>query len=162
MNHFIVPSAITILLLCFFSTLRGQAPVTGITYSYDAAGNRIHRAPSTIAARKANPDVVSAEQKETTVIKENNIVVSFTPNPTATGNFAVAISRKDFSTAYTQNTLSDKPEIFVYNPLGELIQQKSAQYDNQVNIDLSALSKGIYLVKVQCGEEALLHRMAYQ
>ncbi len=138
--------------------LCAQTPVTGILYTYDASGNRVKREPAPQQqGRKANPN---AEEKKESVVAKNNIVASFTPNPTVTGNFTVMVSKKDFTT--TQNAVSEKPQIFIYNPIGELIHQESAQFDNQVNINLSSRSRGIYLVKIQSGEEVLMHRMVYE
>ena len=77
-------------------------------------------------------------------------------NPTTSGNFNVRVSRKNLSGN------KENPEIFVYNPLGELIQQKRAQYDNPVYIDLSSISKGVYLVKVESGEDVVMKKVVYQ
>ena len=157
-------SAFTLIvsLVLFPVILHGQTPITGIAYTYDAAGNRIHRAPATSSERKANPNASNEEKpKMAEVVTQNNIVASFTPNPTTTGNFAVVVSNNDLPTS-DKNANAEKPQIFIYNPLGELIHQESTQYNTRANIDLSKYAKGIYIVKVQNGEDMLMHRMAYQ
>lgn len=148
-----------ILLLNFISYSQGQTgSAGGIIYTYDAAGNRIHRF-SGVAERKAAPD--AEEKKETAVVSKNNLQASFTPNPTTSGNFSVVVSKNDLRTD-NKTVNAENPRIFVYNPLGELIHQESTQYNTQAIINLSAYSKGIYIVKVQSGEDVLMHRMAYQ
>ena len=152
----------TLSLFLLFSAvkLQAQTPVTGIAYTYDAAGNRIYRAPATSSDRKANPG--TGEKKDSIVtVSKNSLQASFTPNPTTSGNFAVVVSNKEFL-SNGKNTSSEKPQIFIYNPLGELIHQESAQYNTHAIINLSKYSKGIYIVKVQSGEDVLMHRMAYQ
>lgn len=143
--------------------LFAQSPINGISYKYDAGGNRIKREPAPdIVERKANPNTGNLEQKASTVVSENNLKASFTPNPTFSGNFTVTVSRNDFSTISSIPSDIENPKIFIYNPLGELIQQKATQFDFRENISLTGLSKGIYLVKIQNKEEVLMHRMAYQ
>lgn len=147
------------LLAFLFSYCQAQTGNQGIQYTYDAAGNRILRSPATSSERRANPN--DEKKEETSVVSKNDLQASFTPNPTFSGNFAVVVNST--AEAPMDNKVSaDKPQIFIYNPLGELIHQESAQYNSLVNISLSGLAKGIYIVKVQSGGDVLMHRMAYQ
>lgn len=178
-------------LFLLFSAVEIQAQSTnsGILYTYDASGNRIKRelAPD-IVGRKANneqngstsntkgDDARDKENKNQAIASANQIQATFTPNPTTTGNFTIFVqkSEKAISTinpnTQTQEVNNNIAYVSVFNALGELIQYKTTQYDKPLNIDLSAFSKGVYLVKVQVlssvegqnGEDVILHRMAYQ
>lgn len=159
--------AIIILLLSAKTHIAQTQNSSGILYTYDEAGNRKRReiAPQQ-QGRNAAPGTET--KKETAVVSKNNLQASFTPNPTFTGNFTVVVNRSDF--ASTDKNTNDKksvgelvhPQIFIYNPLGELIHQESATFNSPVFINLSKEAKGIYIVKVQSGDEVLMHRLAYQ
>ena len=124
------PAPVFFLALALFAQAQTQI-ITGIVYSYDEAGNRIHRAPATISGRLANPG--TAEKKDTLVVTNNNLKASFTPNPTTSGNFSITVSSNN-SPTNDKSANSEKPQIFIYNPLGELIHQESTHYNTLANI----------------------------
>ncbi|MFH0894505.1 MAG: choice-of-anchor L domain-containing protein [Bacteroidota bacterium] len=81
---------------------------------------------------------------------DNMMNVQLFPNP-ANGMFYVT---------WRLNSQSDL-EIFVYNPIGELVY--SNRNDNtlsgKIQIDLSGAGQGVYLVKVKAGKDVLLKRL---
>ena len=163
-------------LLINFITKAQTTGNNGIVYTYDASGNRTHRAPATSSGKKAGPgneDKNKGKQEgeknnEGVAKNENlqnsnsNIQANITPNPTNTGKFTVTVSKKDLSTISSKNSSLEKPVIYIYNPLGELIEQLSAQYETPANLNLSGLAKGIYFVKAQSGDDVVMHKVVYE
>jgi len=72
------------------------------------------------------------------VKKENNINVF--PNP--------------IDGAFTISYGTLQPAIYIYNSLGKLIYKKEKAKQGSEVIDLSAYSKGIYFIKMQCAEKS--------
>ena len=73
----------------------------------------------------------------TTSLKKEVIEISIYPNPT--------------QNQLTLSTAKPLDEIRIYNQLGQLIKQESRISSNQVSIDVSGFSSGIYVVQVRQG-----------
>jgi Secretion system C-terminal sorting domain len=71
---------------------------------------------------------------------KDNITLNVYPNPTS-----------DLITIVLSENLNDKAEITIYNQAGQNVYNKVKQFDNQMSIDMSAVSSGIYFCKVKSG-----------
>ncbi len=71
---------------------------------------------------------------------KNDITLKVYPNPTTDH---ITISLGDY--------FNDKVEITIYNQSGQIVYNKVKQFDNQMSIDMSNVSSGIYFCKVKSG-----------
>ena len=120
-----------------------------VNYGYDAAGRRNSR-NNTITLKSANYITVrdsvvhvksmSPEGSFQETLGEQKIVIY--PNPTK-GQLKVEISEFD---------PSQKPVIYIYNPLGTLIIKKLPATGSEI-IDLSSYNNGIYIMRIQLADK---------
>jgi Secretion system C-terminal sorting domain len=122
-----------------------------VTYDYDATGNRIdsrvvllkmgHIASENDSVQsnsQAIKDTIKAVQKDQLDQKS----ISIYPNPT-TGAINIDV----------QGNSDQTPTIFtLYDLSGKVLQQQVIQ-SNQLVLDLSSYTKGIYILKIQSGPE---------
>jgi hypothetical protein len=109
-----------------------------VTYSYDAAGNRISR---TIVIGELRADV--SEEQEITTYSEilSELLIKIYPNPT-TGLIRIEI----------QNLPVDETaNITLYELSGKLIISKQTSVSTE--IDITGQPAGIYLLKIVAGKE---------
>ncbi len=132
--------AIMLLVLCLLLTSFSQLlhAQTTITYSYDAAGNRISRtivlAPRTAPAQPEQQPVVHTE-------KLADILLKIYPNPT------------DGKVKVELNNLPEgqKTQIGIYTMSGRLITTFK-DVTNTFNVDISNQPAGIYLMRIEVGQ----------
>jgi hypothetical protein len=127
---------------------------TGLSYGYDAAGNRISR---TITLDTSGSNMMSVMQGSvpavnlvyeeeiafSTGIEEQKADILIYPNPTQ-GMFAVEIK-----------TITEEisGEIYLMKANGQLIDKKKASKDGRVEFDISSEASGTYLVNIHLGDK---------
>jgi len=133
------------LLFCIVLPVRSQSIKTTAEakYSYDAAGNRISRAISSVIALRSD---VSKEDDFTPsmVFIETDAEVSVYPNPTE-GAFTVDISNVPAET---------ECEICIYDTQGRLMEKRNISHSRRVFFDISSYKSGIYFLRMTIGEKA--------
>lgn len=157
--------------------LPAQTSANGIAYDYDDGGNRIKRYFSSTSSRLANPayDESKSQQVDSNTLQnelpnsENKnpfkIEITVNPNPSTSGKFIGLVQKKEFNVSDLKNEKdahSASATVSIYNPLGDLIMHQNINYDQQINFNLTSLSKGVYVIMVRDGNELEFQRIIYQ
>lgn len=124
--------------------------ITGLAFNYDANGNRTNReivlesGASTFRSDTWSDEEIVFHEKVDIMIddKVQNADIRIYPNPTE-GRFAVSISG-------VSDEISGK--IYLLDLTGQQIEMKLANRDNKTEFDLSGKPAGVYLLKIQLGE----------
>ena len=117
--------------------------VTGLTYAYDSAGNRISRTITLGTGLKSS----SAPEEETFFTETMDYLnqeteVRIYPNPTK-GRFAIEINN-------VQENVTG--QIYLLNSQGRILDKKDIRSEGKFDFDLSRETTGIYLVNIHLGE----------
>lgn len=111
-----------------------------LSYTYDAAGNRVGRTviplPRPVASVNGKPEI--------RIYKDSTALFKMTvyPNPTH-GDLKVQLDGKEEGLTYKLN---------LYNNVGVIVAKQEGA-DNSFILDLSSEPKGIYLLRIYCNEE---------
>jgi hypothetical protein len=137
-------------LLLFFTSFYVFSDGT-ISYTYDAAGNRIARKYVTATlTRSAN---ASNEQPDSTNVEAGlgELKVTLYPNPTR-GTIVVGITGYDSQTPIL---------LTLFTPDGKLLKSLSAQSD-RTPIEMASYAAGWYLLRVVSGDKTLEFKIIKQ
>ena len=132
-----------VLLSCMAAAVALTATPYDVTYTYDAAGNRIMREPKTEVINKA---MRSLPDQVTTQSMFGEIQVRFSPNPTD-GPLRVTVNTDNENVGVIQ----------IYSTSGMLLQQISGK--SQADFDLSGQQAGIYLLLVDINGENQVYKI---
>ena len=122
--------------------------ITGISYAYDAAGNRTKREITLDGTRSSvseedEEEIIFSETIDYSVSEEQQKAeVRIYPNPTQ-GRFAVEINNMPDDT---------QGQIYVLNDQGRLLERKDIRKERKIDFDLSREVAGIYILNIQIGE----------
>jgi YD repeat-containing protein len=112
---------------------------TNISFTYDAAGNRVKREIIIPKSSKANTDTASSIKPITELLGKLKITIY--PNPT----------RGQLSVEITNMPTDASGEIRIYNIAGNVIQyQKTVGSLNQ--LDFSVYPTGVYVLYIKVGQ----------
>jgi len=131
-TRFLFLIIITIGVFCF-----RQAQAQGVSYGYDASGNRISRVitiPPPLKSSKSEP--TGEEQVYSEVLKD--FTVKIYPNPTK-GELTVEIG---------QLPEGKTASLRLYNLQGKLILQRTGLHDGSEHLNISHHPTGVYLMKI--------------
>jgi len=114
-----------------------QAQAQGVSYGYDASGNRISRVITIPPPLKSSKSEPTAEEKVySEVLKDFS--VNIYPNPTK-GELTVEIG---------QLPEGKTASLRLYNLQGKLILQRTGLHDGSEHLNIGAQPAGIYLMKI--------------
>jgi hypothetical protein len=137
MNTLILKLKITVFIL-LITAINAYSQVY---FTYDDAGNRttrsIHLVKATSAINEQDSLTYSHMHKDSVLYTDFDQKIKIYPNPTK-GQLKVELKGFD---------LTQKSGIYVYNPTGILILQKTPAHESDV-IDLSNYSIGIYVMRI--------------
>jgi hypothetical protein len=133
----------TISLFLFFAGIMGLCKIAlaqdKVSYSYDAAGNRISRIIVMGELRADEPEVQEEETAYSEMLSE--LLIKIYPNPT---RGLIRIEIQNLPVGETAN-------ITLYELSGKLITMK--QTSESTEIDITGQPAGIYLMKIIAGEK---------
>lgn len=133
--------------LLFSQGITNVNPLTdcGLTYGYDAAGNRVFRVLVQCGYASGKTDETDslnylqpANPVKDTLISQ--IQVSLFPNPT-TGPFTLSF-----------NQVVDYLEIMIVNSSGQIVRNEKTS-GQQIPVDISGLSAGVYYIRLYTTKE---------
>ena len=113
-----------------------QAQAQGVSYGYDAAGNRISRVITMPPLRSSKSEPTGEEKVYSEVLKD--FTVNIYPNPTK-GDLTVEIG---------QLPEGRTASLLLYNLQGKLILQRTGLHDGSEHLNIGAQPAGIYLMKI--------------
>lgn len=135
------------LILSFLATSSFSSAQEKVSFSYDAAGNRISRTVITLSrAMRAAPD--SLEQEKVNYILYDCKVTVY-PNPTE-GEINLSVSNGK------EDAVSD---VTVYDVAGNLLKTLQIEGNTSVSIDLSDYPDGIYLINFRQEESVSYYKI---
>jgi hypothetical protein len=134
-----------ILLTCLFTlfSVIGSQAQNKIVYAYDNAGNRTERTITLtgVQTKSAKADTIPQYFKE----ELGKQVIKIYPNPTA-GQLSVEIMNISDS-----DIISGK--LNLYDMTGQLLDKKEINSEKRIEFDLSNNAAGIYILKIQLGND---------
>lgn len=135
------------LILIFLAAGSFSSAQQKVSFSYDAAGNRISRTVITLSrAMRAAPDSLEQEKVNHTLY---TCKVTVYPNPTeGEVNLSVSNGKED--------AVSD---IAVYDVSGNLLKNLQIEGNTSVSIDLSDYPDGIYLINFRQEESVSYYKI---
>lgn len=136
------PYILTLIIFLFSTT--GALSQSMISFSYDAAGNRISRT-IVFNTSQANAPAAPAEDEEITEVHSemlSEMILSIYPNPTE-GILKIDIQNMPAGV---------KADISLYNSSGNLIVLEQG-IDFSTTIDITSHPSGIYILKIIIGDE---------
>lgn len=141
------------LFLAACGTLWGQSTVWGVSYQYDAAGNRIYRGMTTItlAGTKA-AKIDTAKQIPPVEEGLGDRTVKIYPNPTK-GMLKVEI---------TGGAEEDRYGVGLYDQNGALLKKEELTGNGSLSVDLSGKAPGRYFLLLEYGNERKSYKIIKQ
>lgn len=138
------------LLLMMSGVVKSQTAVWGVSYEYDAAGNRTQRMMKTLYLSGAKSVAADTTESIAPMIEEaGNRQIVLYPNPTR-GMLKVNINGGEWN---------DRYQTVVYDQNGRVVTRNQMVGDGDMDVDLTGQSTGYYFLHLMVNDERKTYKI---